>query len=796
MMARVPTKKFEFVKVVSPTLKSVTLDFTQPMSTCKRLMATKHAVEQFEGAIVKPSVIYDAQNEDAVRAMVGEFVKRLKTIAKHVYKPIYTAIKGEVRLKELEVDVAPLEAFDAWVMTKKNLDGDFIERAREVLASYFSSGVMRYFGKPNSFMVREIGAHDFMPFKGTNTAVGLGRGVYSISAEYDGLEQGSNRAGKTALLRAFLTALFGENRSDLGVGEKFEREIHDGADASQVMAMVETESGERIRIARGRDIKGKTSIEINGKRFKGGDAESYVYTRLNLTRDDLVKSAFIQPGDLHGIITARGKKLYDDMLRWLGIGYWNEVNAELMVKHKEFKHELQTRGLGLAECREVVDKKGDYQDILLVEKAKLDELEKAHLEYRQAREWRGGIESRIAIAKKWDTYAGFTTAALLDPVYKRYGSYAKAFDAYTEEYDAANEQTAKCQRQLDLAVREIQQYKAWLRDFDGGCPVDGESCPRKDEINSANDSLKDKIKKRKFEHDRLTERYTKLAIAENRAKEEREHMRRLKHKEKSAREFIDSHRKENVSDLEKALEDFEKRVKEFDKNELEECRRRYKKLLAKDAHVEHCEETLREGEKKYRVLSRKVALYQFLVMATGKNGIPSFQIENAVGTIEGFANLVLEKMDAPHRLKFVFQKKSSKKEVECSACGTPYEKGDRHCQACHKERGHAIIDDMSFRVMEGGREQAFEQDSAGGRALLALALRISLAKFLGISVLFLDEVCGSLDEVNLKALIRMLNWLPDAGFKQVFVISHRRAVVETLLNRIVIKRFDGWSKIQ
>jgi DNA repair exonuclease SbcCD ATPase subunit len=100
-------------------------------------------------------------------------------------------------------------------------------------------------------------------------------------------------------------------------------------------------------------------------------------------------------------------------------------------------------------------------------------------------------------------------------------------------------------------------------------------------------------------------------------------------------------------------------------------------------------------------------------------------------------------------------------------------------------------------VREGDRLQEFGQDSGAGRDLLALAVRVVLSEFLGASILFLDEVSGSLDDYHRPTLLRLLRRLPRMGFTQVFVISHQKEVAEALPRNILVLRIpsEGRSEI-
>jgi DNA repair exonuclease SbcCD ATPase subunit len=146
-------------------------------------------------------------------------------------------------------------------------------------------------------------------------------------------------------------------------------------------------------------------------------------------------------------------------------------------------------------------------------------------------------------------------------------------------------------------------------------------------------------------------------------------------------------------------------------------------------------------------------------------------------------------MGADHRVEFTFEEELKEKARSCRGCGHAYEDGKaRKCPECGAERGMRVSDKLTVRVRDAGHLQSFDQDSGGGKALLAFAVRVALARFLGASVLFLDEVCAELDDENLKLLVETIHKLPEFGFRQVFVISHRREVAEAMPRNIVVTR--------
>jgi DNA repair exonuclease SbcCD ATPase subunit len=176
----------------------------------------------------------------------------------------------------------------------------------------------------------------------------------------------------------------------------------------------------------------------------------------------------------------------------------------------------------------------------------------------------------------------------------------------------------------------------------------------------------------------------------------------------------------------------------------------------------------------------------------GKSGISSMMIENALEEIEGQVNYILEQLGTDHRLKFDPERSLKRLSRTCFECGEVFGEGskEKFCPECGVARQNERSDELRPMIVENGRKQAFELDSGAGRALVALATRAAMSRFLGASVLFLDEVSGALDDYHLTLLIRLLHKLPSMGFKQVFVISHQKEVDATSPIQIVVSKIQ------
>jgi exonuclease SbcC len=200
-------------------------------------------------------------------------------------------------------------------------------------------------------------------------------------------------------------------------------------------------------------------------------------------------------------------------------------------------------------------------------------------------------------------------------------------------------------------------------------------------------------------------------------------------------------------------------------------------LNTADINLESCirnESKLAEYVAATEVADRNLSVATTLSEAFGKDGIQALVIENALGSIEQFANEILQQMQT----KFVVEMKTQKR----TKTGNDKESLD-------------II------IYDGVGVRPFESYSGGERTLINLALRLALSKAIsslhGVSMgsLFMDEVFGALDEVNREEVVKILSFL-SRSFSQTFVVSHTDQVKDIIDSSVIIRRHNDWSDIR
>lgn len=112
-----------------------------------------------------------------------------------------------------------------------------------------------------------------------------------------------------------------------------------------------------------------------------------------------------------------------------------------------------------------------------------------------------------------------------------------------------------------------------------------------------------------------------------------------------------------------------------------------------------------------------------------------------------------------------------------------------------------IGEDYSLRILDAGKAHPLDRFSGGEKDLANLCLRLALSKALaaqqGIEAGFviLDEVFGSQDRERQQLVLNQLREL-GTEFRQVFLISHVREVVDYSDHHIAVEHRDGASVVE
>jgi len=180
-------------------------------------------------------------------------------------------------------------------------------------------------------------------------------------------------------------------------------------------------------------------------------------------------------------------------------------------------------------------------------------------------------------------------------------------------------------------------------------------------------------------------------------------------------------------------------------------------------------------EEKLIAIKNGMDIYSKLVKAFGKDGIPSYIIENAIPEIELIVNNLLETLEVDMSIEMITQKEL---------------------------KSGGLADTLDIRINSNGFIRTYYNFSGGERFLIDLALRTALSVVLlrrkgcNNSTLIIDEGLGSLDERCRSKVIRLISILGEKfGFKKILIITHIEDVKDQLSNKINIRKENGISTI-
>lgn len=211
------------------------------------------------------------------------------------------------------------------------------------------------------------------------------------------------------------------------------------------------------------------------------------------------------------------------------------------------------------------------------------------------------------------------------------------------------------------------------------------------------------------------------------------------------------------------------------------------RLAQAEAELARVQQEIQRSVKTRALLARLM----YVERMASPDGIPAIVLENLIADVEARANGVLKAMRSPFEIRFAFESETSKKETVCQ-CGEPFAPRATRC-TCGRERGMQKSNTLDLRLVEDGEEHAFSEDSGAGRAMASLAIRLGVARSMGMPFAFLDEAADAMDARNRAKFAGMLGGLGEAGFTQCWIVSHHEDIKSVLPTAIDFKKVNGVS---
>jgi len=207
-----------------------------------------------------------------------------------------------------------------------------------------------------------------------------------------------------------------------------------------------------------------------------------------------------------------------------------------------------------------------------------------------------------------------------------------------------------------------------------------------------------------------------------------------------------------------------------------------------------------------KILKKKENYLNYVKYIFGKNGIPKEQLFNAMGEVEDETNEILRKLKTNKKIEFTPDKETNVWEYNCTVCNTPFEKGERThiCKKCGADREKKRKEDFDIIIYENDKSLSFDLLSGGAKVLITFAVRLALSnlvlkrKGIQTGMLILDEPYTQLDTKNLNEIVNItVNQLKEIfNYNQIFVISHLPEVKNSIVDNLLVTRYDDRSEIK
>ncbi len=211
------------------------------------------------------------------------------------------------------------------------------------------------------------------------------------------------------------------------------------------------------------------------------------------------------------------------------------------------------------------------------------------------------------------------------------------------------------------------------------------------------------------------------------------------------------------------------------REEEQNCRVELGKLEQRLADLERKEQEKKTLGKDLKEAAREQYLYEQLVTAFGRNGIPALIVENALPDIEDIANDLLSRLTSGRmNLQLVTQKET-------------------------KTAG--ISETMDILIGDELGERPYEGWSGAERFEIDISLRLAISKFLArragtkIETLVIDEGASCLDYNGRQKFIEAINTIAE-DFAKIICISHIDELKEAFPQQIHVRKTPEGSRVE
>jgi len=668
-------------------------------------------------------------------------------------------------------------------------------------------------------MILNMEIENFMRFRKVELDF-TGKKIIGIVGSHFGNFNKSNRACKSGLIEAILYNLYGKSRTET------ETKLINWHYKDDMFVKCSYEiHGKTITIKRGRTLKNKPILEVTGVEYASKkEVQEEIDALFGQGYEDFIRLNYFLQADINNFMNSKPAEKSRYLTKWQNInwdqefdyckGKLNEIKTELekynaIIENLDFdqdeldkvekalsKKEKAVEGLkgekekhkkiyySIVEAKNKVSKLKGRQDILKHELETIDEKQKQINELDKeiksiklsGENWNGKAYEKEQEVRKLEDERRDIHYKIES---KRESAENKSSECpllkiHCKDLEEGNE---KLQKKLTLEIKELE----------------GEMVELTKKVEAQSSELTKLRKKAESEREKKTK---KTFLIREKEKITVPDPGEIKEQLKGIQEEINEVKDESEKDESESQE----RVNELDK-EIENYYEEISDLSSRCKGLEEAKYKLEKYGSRVEIFEESKQVYQFLTHTFSKKGLPSFQLENNFIEIEDEVNFILSKLGVDMQVECNSYRELNRLEDMCR-CGFVYEgQGKKECPDCNRQRQKEKREELSIKILEGAKVIDFDLDSGGGRAIISLAIRIALAKFMiergdcKNKILFLDEVAGMLDQENRKkVLLLILNVLLNIGFEQIFIISHTD-IIDSLNDTIVVNRLDKNSEV-
>lgn len=636
--------------------------------------------------------------------------------------------------------------------------------------------------------------------------------VYAVLARHEADETRSNWLGKTSFMHAIPFALFGAKPPGVRLEDDW---ITHGEKRAGVCVVFE--GPDRFTVQRTRKRGKSTQLRVTwndeddeAKRADGDEAQDRIVERLGVTEADFFASNFFAQKQMARFVVAQPRDRHRVVSAWLDLAPLQRCAdnvGERLARLAGSERDKQQR-LGTLEAmeREVLSKHFAGEDGELSDDAgpkALGELSlTAKREAEDLREAAAKVQERIDehAERLVETQAAAEYAGTKDEALKLRAE-IRAMNPAQLEADVAAKKILAAETAADHKVKNKARLDAegFARgEFDGVCPVMCEECPVVEDVREIAAENLDKLATVRTEESVAGKESADAALALYGAESELDEARRenARYQELVKKclvlkpQWEESEKKDPLPDLTELRAELDAAWEESNdavanSTALERDVGDVRKWRAET-------DKIREG---LAALRGDIATHRAAAAIFGRNGAQRRASEDALSEIERDANALLSESGIGLRLRVLWGREASKGlATSCDSCGAPFPSSQRvkECGTCGAGRGPKTIDKLDLELSD--RSGAAE-DLAGIAFQLSAAAWLRRARGAQMSVCFIDEPFGALDESHRRALSSHLAAMLRGryGFEQSFIVSHDRAVMDALPNRVEIVATDERS---